>query len=167
MPDAEESKNYGLIKSKNGTVQGYASGKWSAIFVQDGKLIWLKGCGMYDEGFYVTKDEMMGTIEFRGSHYLFTSLVEFWFADKINEILVPYGFNSGNKPIGVIQYSKDANYELLGLKNELPEYDKYCAVFETLSDKRLASHLLQGLERLNFYVESSFDLKNLNELILK
>jgi len=89
-------------------------------------------------------------------------LVEGRFAIKINDALKPYGFESGNKPIGIITYAKDADYGSLNLENALPEYEKYCGVFETLGDKRLATHLLQGLEKIISFVEE--EVKQISEL---
>lgn len=60
-------------------------------------------------------------------------------------------------PLGIIKYSKEADYQSLGLENALPEYEKQCAVFETLGDKRLATHLLQGLEKILSFLEKQFE----------
>jgi hypothetical protein len=67
-----------------------------------------------------------------------------------NEILETNGLVGANIPLGVWHYvpGEENTYSDLGLKNEHPEMDKYCGLFETLGDKRLQTHLFQGLTTL-------------------
>lgn len=67
----------------------------------------LKGCGMYDKGFEIAHDEMFDTDEIRGSHYFYNSVVEQYFGDRVNTILLPFGYECGNKPVGTFIYTND------------------------------------------------------------
>jgi hypothetical protein len=138
-----------LIKVKMGnehaTESGTQSGQRSAILAKDGKFYRLKGCGLKDEGWGIAKNEMMGTEEIRGCHYYFTAVVELYYSGKIDAGLKKRGYECGNIPRGIVVYSPEADYKTLGIEDKKLGYEKCCAVFETLGDKRLATHLLQGL----------------------
>jgi hypothetical protein len=74
---------------------------------------------------------------------------ELYITDLVSKILEMRGFICGNKSVGYWEYdgfdevtSRFGNYIGKPLRNECPEVDKYCGVFETLGDKRLGTHLL-------------------------
>lgn len=70
-----------------------------------------------------------------------------------DQILSKHGIQCVNLPKGFFRYSANPNdYESLGIKNLCPLIDKHCGVFETLAEKRMATHLLQGIEVLLHYL---------------
>ena len=64
--------------------------------------------------------------------------------NKINDILKNYDLISGNKSIGFWNYNNLFNNNA---NNDFPFIPKYCGVFETLGEKRVA-HFFQGIEIL-------------------
>jgi hypothetical protein len=63
---------------------------------------------------------------------------EIHFCNKIEEILAPYGVQCGNSPVGVWEYSD----KISNAVNECPNLKKYCGIFKTLGEKRLATNLI-------------------------
>ena len=80
-------------------------------------------------------------VEIRGCCFSHTVLIEQYTSDLIGKLLAKHGVLVGNLPLAMWQY--DSIQE-----DALPEVIKYCGVFETLGEKRLASHLFPGLESL-------------------
>ena len=59
------------------------------------------------------------------------------------EVMAKHGVVVANIPRGVFRYTSDIKeYEPLNIANKCPLIDKYCGVFETIAEKRLATHLL-------------------------
>ena len=79
--------------------------------------------------------------EIRGVQFVNTAFRELYYSKKINDILKPYGFTVGNYPIGVWKYGENIKNTL----NECPKIEKYCGIYETLGDKRLATNLINGV----------------------
>ena len=57
------------------------------------------------------------------------------------DILSPYGFTVGNYPKGLWKYGE----HIKNTTNACPKIEKYCGIYETLGDKRLATNLINGL----------------------
>lgn len=139
----------GLIKTDEKTdLIGYKSGKRSAL-VQcqlTKKFLRLKGCGNELSGFITSKGRVNldeNSKEIRGSHFQHTVRRELFMTNKINEILKNYDLISGNKSLGFWKYNNLINNNI---NNDFPLIPKYCGVFETLGEKRVASHFFQGIE---------------------
>lgn len=142
--------DYGFIKTDQKTeFPAYRSGKRSAIYwdIHSSRFFRLKGCGNNERGF----ESLIGMVnlsteskEIRGCHYSHTVKRELLMTDKINKFLTPLGFESGNKPIGFYLYGEIPN----NLDNSFAKIPKFCGVFETLGEKRVATHLFQGFEAL-------------------
>ena len=98
------------------------------------------------------------SLELRGCHYQHTVRRELYMTKKIEKILEKYEIPCGNKSLGFWKYFQDSEnehpnlqqYYNFNLKNECVEIDKYCGVFETIGEKRLSTHLFQGLEKILF-----------------
>ena len=75
--------------------------------------------------------------EIRGCQFASTVFRELYNQAHVNELLKEHKLSGGNIPRGLWEYA-DESY---GVK-------KYCAIFETLGDMRLGTHLFQGLHRL-------------------
>lgn len=61
-------------------------------------------------------------------------------SEEVKSCLAPYGIPVGNTSLGMWKYHIEGE--------PLPCITKFCSLFETLGEKRLASHLLPGLEAL-------------------
>ena len=137
---------------------GIMSGKRSAILKgKSGKLYRLKGCGNYKSGFTLLEDDnrdIFKKIEIRGCQFENNVFRELYYSEKINEILKKNNIPGSNIPVGYFKYDKNIKFidnslnEDNEIKNEVPEIDKYCSIYETLGDRRLGSHLLKGMEML-------------------
>lgn len=80
-------------------------------------------------------------MEIRGVQFVNTAFRELYFSAKVNSILEPYGLMTGNKPHGLWKYSP----EIRNIENAFPLVEKYCGIYETFGDKRLATNLITGL----------------------
>ncbi|CDW85126.1 UNKNOWN [Stylonychia lemnae] len=124
---------------------GFKSGKRSAILKlqESNNFFRLKGCGNMNLGF--NKQQMAFPEEWqeiRGVQFSNTAFREIYFSEKINNLLNQKGFVLGNTPYGLWKYSEDID----NLTNDCPKLDKYCGIYKTFGDKRLATHLFQGIE---------------------
>jgi hypothetical protein len=88
--------------------------------------------------------------EVRGAQFYNTVYRELHYTGRIASILKSSGLLSGNQPLGVWRYGRFAPEDThSGLKNDCrEEIDKYCGIMHTLGDRRLSTHLFQGLEIL-------------------
>ena len=151
---------------KNKDLEAYQSGKRSAIVVLGEKFIRLKGCGNLDEGFTI---EAMpyppDTVDVRGCQFFNSVYRELYYTDLIGNILESNQMVSGNKPLGVWKY----DFSHSALKNEYAEkIDKYCGIMTTLGDRRLTTHLFQGIDvliREALGQEQSLTQQHVDELI--
>ena len=144
----------GFVKTNNKTgFTAFRSGKRSAIYFDKatGKFYRLKGCGNEESGFI----KSMGKVnlspesqEIRGAHYNHTVKRELFMTAKIDDYLKASGFEAGNKSIGFIMYSENIPEIDKTLENVFPKIPKFCGVFETLGEKRVATHLFQGFEAI-------------------
>lgn len=117
--------------------------------VTDAGYIRLKGCGNLNEGFPL---EAMpyppDTFDVRGCQFFSSVYREMYFTQLIGGILESNQLLCANKPLGVWHY--DFSHPVL--KNACKdEIDKYCGIMHTLGERRLASHLFQGIENLVDY----------------
>lgn len=80
-------------------------------------------------------------LEVRGVQFSNTAYRELYFSAKINKILEPHGLMAGNKPHGLWKYSP----HIKNTENAFPLLEKYCGIYETYGDKRLATNLMTGL----------------------
>jgi len=151
-------------------VEGYQSGKRSAIVPWEGKYYRLKGCGNLTQGFPLEPMQSYhpNAKEIRGCQFLHTALREQYMTWEITQILEKHDIIVGNIPAGIWKYPSDQEeYEKLGLKNVCPRVDKYCGVFETFAEKRLATHLLQGIEVfLHYLIDHHLSEKVTQETLL-
>jgi hypothetical protein len=145
---------------------GYQSGERSAIIkFNNGRYYRLKGCGNQLNGFTLRQ---MGFpkdgIELRGCQFRHTANREAYMSDKINEVLNKFGFQVGNKPVGVWLYSEIESKEKK-LEDSLKRIDKFCSVYEIVSEKRLGVHLYSTIELILFEYLKKFigDVNNDND----
>jgi hypothetical protein len=153
-----------LVKTADGSVSGIRSGGRSAILIDGPTAYRLKGCGNYvdaphfrfDFPGFPTRDwvlwgEKLGT-ELRGCCWEHTALRELKMASHISALVeAEFGAADGdaaahravgpvsNVPVGFWRYEMPAG-------QPEPTLIRCCALFETLSDKRLGHHLLPGLD---------------------
>lgn len=132
-----------------GSIEGLASGIRSAVIpvARNGKCYRLKGCGNLHQGFPLQVQGDDGkSVSVRGCSFNHTTARELF---MVGYLEVFCGVNCGNRPVGFYRYPDKlpptTNTEM---KWEAAEIDKHCTVFETLGEKRLGDHLLNGLERL-------------------
>lgn len=160
--DTENAKDYDLNDSllvkvnkqfinennKEMFLQGWGSGVRSAIIPVKGNFYRLKGCGNNDQGF-ILKDMLFpkNGIEIRGCQFKSNSLREQYMSSKIESILLPYGFEVGNKPLAIWTYNEIESKEE-GLSDERNLIEKTCSVYESIGDKRVGCHLMPGIEML-------------------
>ena len=155
--------NQPLIKSKE--IKNYdkiykciASGHRSAL-IKDPKTGYyyrLKGCGNDEIGFNLLKSSRyFPQYNTRGSQYDCTCFRELYYNEKVEETIkkinipcanISIGFWKYNKELSILPSQKIKKEELPNLENKIPEIDKYCAIFRTLGDRRLRTHLLCGLD---------------------
>jgi hypothetical protein len=151
-------------------LQGFKSGKRSAIFNWENKSYRLKGCGNNTEGFPL--EPLISTNknakEVRGCQFLHTAQREQWMTNYASKILHQEGILVGNVPVGIWKYEYFQKDNALNLKDETPLIDKFCGVFETFGEKRLATHLLQGLEvLLHFIIKEAGENEDIIEQLVK
>jgi len=173
-----------LIKSKE--IKNYplnykciASGHRSAL-IKDPKTGFyyrLKGCGNDELGFNLQKSKRsFPQYNTRGSQFDCTCFRELYFTEKVSEAMKKINIPCANIPIGFWKYSKELNIipdekvkmeDIPILENQVPEIDKYCAVFQTLGERRLRTHLLCGIDIIFENIAKLCVSKNiLNEEIL-
>lgn len=144
----------GFVKTNNKTgYTAFRSGKRSAIYFDKaaGKFYRLKGCGNEESGFIKSIGKVNlspESQEIRGAHYLHTVKRELFMTAKIEDFLKASCFEAGNKSIGFIMYSENIPEIDKTLENVFPKIPKFCGVFETLGEKRVATHLFQGFEAI-------------------
>lgn len=139
-----------LLKTATGTVTAFRSGGRSAILPTTNACYRLKGCGNFVDaddlrysfpGFPLEKLEAKEDgVEVRGCCFEHTALTEQYMSEVVGAVLAREDIAVGNKPVAVWKYNIPGE--------PLPKLKKFCGVFETLGEKRLASHLLPGLEAL-------------------
>lgn len=149
------------IKSDNDSAMTcLMSGRRSGIVEREGKLFRLKGCGDLGEGFPVKDMEFPeGGREVRGCCFHQTVLREQLMTSDIDHLLKQHGYESANKPIGYWKYTGET-------ENTLPLIPKYCGLFETLSEKRVGSHLLGGIDLLLSKLQTFIDIPLLEHKLL-
>lgn len=139
-----------IRKDLKGDYVGYQSGGRSAIIKYSGKYYRLKGCGNWDVGFNNRNMGFpKGAVDVRGCQFRHTAYREVYMSDRINEVLMKYGFEVNNKPIGIWLYGDVENKEK-GILNDKKRIDKFCSVYEVVSEKRLGCQLIPGLEVIIF-----------------
>jgi hypothetical protein len=155
---------------EEGRVKVYVSGVRSAIMVEGGEKYRLKGCGNGICNSLITnpfparivgqdnlrknvnvngkdyEEEMKKELEIRGVMFNFTSFREQALTSIVNQAILAKNIPIANHPIGFFQYfefpiqsKKDSHETNVSL---------CCGLYRTFGDKRLASHLLWGLELL-------------------
>ena len=88
------------------------------------------------------------TVDVRGCQFFNSVYRELYFTEKISSLLQSNGLVSGNRALAVWKYEFPADGSK-GLQNEhADKIDKYCGLMYTLGDRRLTTHLFQGLETL-------------------
>lgn len=119
----------------SGKVSALNSGKRSAIIQVNGRSVRLKGCGNMYKGFNIEAMEYpVDGKEIRGCCFSHTVVREQYMSDLVGDVVGKEGFKCGNSPIGIWEY-EDAGV-----------IKKYCGLFYTLGEKRLATHLLSGID---------------------
>ncbi|KNC51960.1 uncharacterized protein AMSG_08206 [Thecamonas trahens ATCC 50062] len=139
-----------IVVAGDGDVDGtgplaVASGIRSALVRVAGEWFRLKGCGNNDEGFVIREVETddgreRGLVNIRGSSFEHTTIREMLMTHKIEAVATEIGMLSANAPRGWYVY------ELAD--DPFPLVAKVCSVFATRGDRRLADHVLVGLERM-------------------
>ncbi|KAL5476146.1 hypothetical protein EMCRGX_G026057 [Ephydatia muelleri] len=140
-----------LLKTANGTVQALRSGGRSALMVTRDTIYRLKGCGNYldVDGFRYSypgfplkpvEGKEDGGVEVKGCCFKHTAVTEQFMSEHVGKVLAAQGMVVGNRPRGMWKYSLP--------QEPLPKIEKWCGLFETLGERRLASHLLVGLDLL-------------------
>jgi hypothetical protein len=131
------------------SIMGFRSGKRSALvpIKQEDRgesslpYMRLKGCGNLTLGFNEQKMPYPDHFrEIRGVQFDNTAFRELYYSGKMKEILRPYGFVVGNEPVGLWKYSADIDNTM----NACPLVPKFCGLYRTYGDKRLATNLIQG-----------------------
>ena len=148
----KDTKEYEKINKLNGIMSGERS---AIIKTNNGKFYRLKGCGDFKKGF-TSKDNGFDfkKINIWGCQLENNAVRELYYTYKINEILKKKDIEISNIPIGFWKYSHTLKFidEFLNEKNIIENFasdvDKYCTIYETISDKRLGNHLLKGIEIL-------------------
>eukprot|EP01090_Pellita_catalonica_P007626 TRINITY_DN18214_c0_g1_i1.p1 TRINITY_DN18214_c0_g1~~TRINITY_DN18214_c0_g1_i1.p1 ORF type:complete len:508 (+),score=85.94 TRINITY_DN18214_c0_g1_i1:3-1526(+) len=135
-----------LIKQKDGPYIGIQSGIRSGILKIDGTWYRLKGCGnLYDRFPYrdVEYTDESGTKlkcqEIRGCMFEHTTARELHMFDKIHTLLKPFKIATANESLGWYEYETAQNHA---------KVKRCAAVYKCLGEKRLATHVLFGLEQL-------------------
>jgi hypothetical protein len=132
----------------NDSVAALFSGRRSAIQIDDGKAIRLKGCGNELIGFNLAEVADIGPEhkEIRGAQFKTSCLREQYLTNFVNKILIANNMLPGNVPIGFYIYSDKFNITHSFLKNEAPLVDKYCGLFYTNGEKRLGHDLFKAID---------------------
>lgn len=118
-----------------------ASGVRSCIVRLDGEMFRLKGSGNNDEGFIVNEQLKTGVKEVRGCAFEHTATVENHWVTELASSLEPLGISGANEALGWWEYD-DPNRPLG------PRIQPVCIVQRTHGDRRLGTHVMQGLERI-------------------
>lgn len=168
----------------------YTSGARSAIFKEGSELFRLKGCGMgidnssiqdafptryigsddlnplIDPNSPIDPEDLKKPIEIRGAMFDFTVKREQAINLKVNAVMRLHNMPSANFPLGYYKYVawKAKTHDDINTTCSL-----CCGLYKTLGDKRLASHLLWGLELLISHIftelkPQSKDLDNDSQL---
>ncbi|CAG9310469.1 unnamed protein product [Blepharisma stoltei] len=149
----EEQSPFGPWTKDEDGIQLFLSGKRSAIFNHENQLIRLKGCGNLNYGFNVEPMPYPPEgKEIRGCCFENTGPREQFMTWHINEVLSNYGFKTGNLPYGLWEYQND----------NLSQIKKFCGIFQTFGDRRLATHLLGGADKLLNEIEIYCDHEKLS-----
>lgn len=83
--------------------------------------------------------------EVRGAMFFSTVFRELYYTQLAGDIFEANQLLTGNRPLGVWKYE----FSHPTLKNDhSAQIDRFCGLFETLGDRRLATNLFQGLELL-------------------
>ena len=135
---------------------GIMSGERSAIIKsENNKFYRFKGCGDFKKGFILFDNSFeFKKIEIRGCQFENNAIRELYYTYKINEILKKNNIECANFPIGYWKYNKELKFmdNCLNknniINNSASDIDKYCSIYETISDKRLGNHLLKGIENI-------------------
>ena len=143
----------------------------------NGKFYRLKGCGDFKKGFTLNETGFdFHKINIWGCQLENNVFRELYYTYKINEILKKNNIEVSNIPIGFWKYGHDLKFleDVLNekniIENSAKDIDKYCSIYETISDKRLGNHLLKGIE---IFIESiikvaidelNFDKNNLEDI---
>jgi hypothetical protein len=115
------------------------SGRRSAL-IKDEKtdqFVRIKGCGDLDQGFPLKKVKE-NTYEIRGCMFEHTCARELYLSLVVDELMKKNGFFCANQSLGYWEYKEKQ-------ENSTP---RLAGLFLTKGEKRLADHLLLGLERL-------------------
>jgi hypothetical protein len=97
-------------------------------------------------------------IDIRGCQFFCTAFREQHLSHVMNEKLNKIGYSCANIPVGVCEYDSQAIVGA-GLINSCPSIPKCCGIFRTLGEKRLNTHVLQGLEILLYYLVKSSSIE--------
>jgi len=95
---------------------------------------------------------MAGLLEIKGCMFFHTLKRELHMTCRIEEILSRQGLLVGNQSVGFWQYLPTEDE----FHDEFPEIGKFCGIFKTLGDRRVATHLLQGLHVLIRFLVQQF-----------
>ena len=151
---------------------GVMSGERSAIIkCKNGKFYRLKGCGDFKKGFTLMENKYeIEKIDIRGCQLENNVFRELYYTYKINEILKKNNIECSNIPIGYWKYNHKLQFidnslnENNIIENSASDIDKYCSIYETISDKRLGNHLLKGIEKIiESIIEISIEKFNFNQ----
>jgi hypothetical protein len=80
-------------------------------------------------------------VEIKGCMFEHTALRQAFMSSEIDVLLKNENKLSGITPIGIWKYK-------IGGDEPIPDVEKYCGLYRTFGERRLASHLLAGLELL-------------------
>lgn len=151
------------------SLQVYTSGLRSAIYVDGEDLYRLKGCGngvlnsdihhpfpvrylssdavraALDSENPLEPEEILKDIEVRGAMFDFTARREQAITSLVNEAIQQKGIPVANIPAGYYRYS---DMKVKTADEKVETVSLCCGLYKTHGDKRLASHLLWGLELL-------------------
>jgi len=165
--DNEKFISKALIKvPEKGEYEGYTSGKRSCVINSKGRYYRLKGCGNLDQGFPIEgfQSKIPNSREVRGCQFYATATREQYMTEQITGILAEHKILCGNRSVGFWLYpGEEEHYKKLGIVNACPRIDKFCGVFETLGEKRLATHLLQGVEVLLHFLVDEYCNKSFSK----
>lgn len=151
------------------SLQVYTSGLRSAIYAHGDELYRLKGCGNGVQNSdihhsfpvrYLSSDairdaldtenplepeELLKEIEVRGAMFDFTARREQAITSLVNSAIQQKGIPAANIPAGYYRY---ADMKVKTADESVQTVSLCCGLYQTYGDKRLASHLLWGLELL-------------------
>lgn len=139
-----------LLKTPMGSLFGVSSGTDSALVPLGKSWYRLRGCGHFAAGFPTApifpESRTVNTSErIEGCSFEHTSKRDLHMTQVVNDLLDEYGMIGGNQPVG--RWCYDVMPSPLTAA-PLPAVPKYCSLFVTKGDKKLASDVLIGLERM-------------------